>query len=1838
MKQTREKKKRVRIFRTNQSAIRIQKVFRGWAVRRRRLLKKKRESLRECPICLDDFPTKDFLAAASVFSKIMFRSKPSSFLAEMEKRGWVATRAELLYAQNFANYQSAGSIPFGSSVQSAPYNIQGVWSPAKHVLMELFTNVAFTSGGRQIATGHAQMQPLITTCAYAFAWSCGHVACPMCTYRHCVETLKRGVSHISCPCSSSSATCSAQLVRSEIARLETICFPKHSLASRHLFENLCGPSSNFVSSLVTKHDKKRETLSNVILNDVLINRPGIVRKIVVLYDESSWKSFDWIRNIVVFSCASFESSKATPSSDKDGDEEVYDMLSPSSLSLSVDNNDLDKAVRVQAISGISHIRKHGKCFMGIFLDVPLRVRPGMRVGVASSGQNVILSIPYGSSLTIDAPTHATHTSSIALFSRQNRRQRTAGAYWVECDSTEVDDDDDSSVATKVASSSKEEEEDTTRGGDAYPESVGVESLLERFDRFDGRVRLQKHRNMRRCFCGWPQICENIDCEKKYSGSMNSCRVRSVLRDYCAARKGRDVTCVRCDAHFCFGCERPIHSGPCRGLVAYAKEKIRDAQLELFSLDTAPCPTCGYRVAKNGGCDHMHCAVCHTDYSWTSARLGFLWRPKRALTASACGIAYAAMAGTAGVWLPVYVVLRTASRTYTQWQTLRNKLKEERKQRTTPVTVPPATKCDEMAAISVELKTSAATTPTLTVASKESETKREEVRSDSVTTLDCRSDRAADQFYPAIVCIGHKKGFKFQVGPRGLGWYVDSVANMEEAVKTVSENSMMTTTSGVASLSDSYISLDTLLAKHRNDEPKIRRCTVGPKIFSPSHFPYGMGIANQGYGEIRAIADSTMKATRDGYVETITLLLFCNETIAPRTKFLHSVPLTIGAFVVDTVSPHGVLSGDSIRRTCVEIRVASIRSHGVRQSPINSANVPLLLTLIPAKPILLREGQHVGLVLGARGERDGAISVAYRQYNLNGTRSQNNAHVWFKNSTGGGLNRYGTYNGGGGTWQLLGSYSSIAYGYTLRGGPPIAKISSSSSSFERAGLSLGSREIARKRLYLLNDFVLPVVPPAWESRSSRGRADTKLDTFDERTYDQFTNALYCLRPSSAEPHLFLRNGILPSHSSVSWKNVGGVVLSTLQSYGDDVTVRRLGFMIFDRMLWQTTLRDESGTLMNSNLPSDFVWRILKAAKGARHACDGKYVSPQHRFLEAQCSILDAIVGKRWVDLNRASRRTNDDFFFPESVDVATFHAAFRANEIVLSCIERHWIRGIPTAYDSDSRGEVELSLLAKDSLKHWRVSTDDQQRIRRGESIDIVDDTPEEEPKTDEEKDRTIDAEDVIRSAYACLSFVEATVETVRRAKAHVVCVEETSTPLGRLRSLNVNAMREKDLRAAVRSLVSQADEPKRAAQEKSLKTTQLILLAHAHFCLDVAFHCLLVIVSRVDELNRRSTTRPSNKTNLFWRSDASRRCWIAAFEKVVSACVDADRALGAVCGTATIRAKLDRWEAILDKTRGCRYFYNHVTGERVLNVPESSSPYLSSFVRNVCGAETLLPTLRKAGNIVVGSLSTEMREATTVSFFGNLLNSTLPTYQHQVQGLLVVNSHRTAPISGLVRSIHVRLHRANAVRGGTRKNAQTLQVVTGFVSKRTSTFYARNNCDCEIVSQDDKILTVRPTRDMGILEGDVLALMFKAGGFPSPSMVCARRDDDVSDEPETPAADMNTGYPSCMFAQIVYTSPGCATPLQDASTNTRFDTNTEAMYSFALETESTTAKTELEFLSWKRHAASMSARRGTAPGKSSSHRREIFGPWAYARALGVSGECDDGRVIAKTRSASSGVE
>ncbi|DBA01048.1 TPA: hypothetical protein N0F65_002658 [Lagenidium giganteum] len=97
-------------------------------------------------------------------------------------------------------------------------------------------------------------------------------------------------------------------------------------------------------------------------------------------------------------------------------------------------------------------------------------------------------------------------------------------------------------------------------------------------------------NARDCpFCGHSQMCS--------SGSVNP-----------------QVTCVACFQVFCF-----VHSNahPGKSCKAHIKATAKTDKLTAACIRgiSKPCPGCQAPVQKNGGCNHMTCSVCDTDFCW-----------------------------------------------------------------------------------------------------------------------------------------------------------------------------------------------------------------------------------------------------------------------------------------------------------------------------------------------------------------------------------------------------------------------------------------------------------------------------------------------------------------------------------------------------------------------------------------------------------------------------------------------------------------------------------------------------------------------------------------------------------------------------------------------------------------------------------------------------------------------------------------------------------------------------------------------------------------------------------------------------------------------------------------------------------------------------------------------------------------------------------------------------------------------------------------------------------------------------------------------------------------------
>lgn len=67
-------------------------------------------------------------------------------------------------------------------------------------------------------------------------------------------------------------------------------------------------------------------------------------------------------------------------------------------------------------------------------------------------------------------------------------------------------------------------------------------------------------------------------------------------------------CGRCKTDYCGTCYRHWHHGPCDPKV------LESLNISRFP-GVKPCPTCGMTILKDGGCDHMHCKMCGTHFSW-----------------------------------------------------------------------------------------------------------------------------------------------------------------------------------------------------------------------------------------------------------------------------------------------------------------------------------------------------------------------------------------------------------------------------------------------------------------------------------------------------------------------------------------------------------------------------------------------------------------------------------------------------------------------------------------------------------------------------------------------------------------------------------------------------------------------------------------------------------------------------------------------------------------------------------------------------------------------------------------------------------------------------------------------------------------------------------------------------------------------------------------------------------------------------------------------------------------------------------------------------------------------
>uniref|UniRef100_A0A3P9L2M2 E3 ubiquitin-protein ligase parkin n=1 Tax=Oryzias latipes TaxID=8090 RepID=A0A3P9L2M2_ORYLA len=88
---------------------------------------------------------------------------------------------------------------------------------------------------------------------------------------------------------------------------------------------------------------------------------------------------------------------------------------------------------------------------------------------------------------------------------------------------------------------------------------------------------------------------------------------------------RRVECERqlgCGFVFCRECREAYHQGECRACQGFVVDeeasrrgRWEQASQRLIQEMTKPCPNCSVPVERNGGCMHMHCALCQADWCW-----------------------------------------------------------------------------------------------------------------------------------------------------------------------------------------------------------------------------------------------------------------------------------------------------------------------------------------------------------------------------------------------------------------------------------------------------------------------------------------------------------------------------------------------------------------------------------------------------------------------------------------------------------------------------------------------------------------------------------------------------------------------------------------------------------------------------------------------------------------------------------------------------------------------------------------------------------------------------------------------------------------------------------------------------------------------------------------------------------------------------------------------------------------------------------------------------------------------------------------------------------------------
>ena len=65
-----------------------------------------------------------------------------------------------------------------------------------------------------------------------------------------------------------------------------------------------------------------------------------------------------------------------------------------------------------------------------------------------------------------------------------------------------------------------------------------------------------------------------------------------------------VACPYCEYEICLACNRPWKDHGSRGCDKAKKAEDKASEAEVKKMGAKPCPQCGMKIEKHGGCDHM----------------------------------------------------------------------------------------------------------------------------------------------------------------------------------------------------------------------------------------------------------------------------------------------------------------------------------------------------------------------------------------------------------------------------------------------------------------------------------------------------------------------------------------------------------------------------------------------------------------------------------------------------------------------------------------------------------------------------------------------------------------------------------------------------------------------------------------------------------------------------------------------------------------------------------------------------------------------------------------------------------------------------------------------------------------------------------------------------------------------------------------------------------------------------------------------------------------------------------------------------------------------------------